>query len=39
MGKSRKKEKHDLGEILSVLKLFRVKAFSDEIFLTIFLPY
>ena len=37
--KQKKGKTHDLGEIVSVLKLFRVKTFSDEIFLTIFLRY
>lgn len=37
--KQKKRKTHDLGEILSVLKLFRVKTFREEIFLTIFLPH
>ena len=37
--KHKKNKVPDLGEILSILKLFQMDAFSDEIFLAIFLCY
>ena len=37
--KHKKNKVPDLGEILSILKLFQMDAFSDEIFLAVFLCY